>query len=185
MKYIIPLLLLLPLIVNCQRYSIESEAVCWNTGSVDSNLVRLTQVSFTGATREVGYINSSGLSVTPAGGTILYGQCECCNATTPVTSSQIKEFNASQPTFNPLNPPSTCNSTANAFFESSVDSTHVTFQLNGGSALPFSFFAGEDPKRATASISTSLGSGFNTIKITVTNSSGTESQERTIDCGGS
>ena len=185
MKLFIPLFfVLLPFAVDAQRYSIEEDAICWQVSGVDSNLTRLTQISFTGASRVVGFVNESGATVSPSGGTLLYGVCECCNATTPTaTSSQIVSFITSQPTFNPFNP-SACNSSATILFESTVDEAHISITLNG-SPVSFTYFPGESPRRASASFSSSTGSGINTVELTLSNGLGTEVETRTFDCGGS
>jgi|GEM_PF-4949299 len=183
MRLIIILFSILPLLSSCQKYDIEPEYICWKINNADSNLIRLTQISFTGATRLIGYVNAQGTTVTPSGGELLYGICECCNpTTTEPDSSQIISFVTSQPTFNPFNP-SQCNSSATIYLESTVDEAHITIELNG-SPVSFSYFPAESPRRASASFSSTTGSGENLVRLTVTNSFGTESETRTFNCGG-
>lgn len=183
MRLVIILFSILPLLSSCQKYDIEPDYMCWKVGSVDSNLIRLTQISFTGATRLIGYVNAQGTTVTPTGGELLYGICECCNPSEETPSStQIISFVTSQPTFNPFNP-TQCNSSATIYLESTVEEAHISITLNG-SPVSFSYFPAESPRRASASFSSSTGSGINTVQMTVTNSFGTESETRTFDCGG-
>lgn len=183
MRFIILLFTLLPFLSSCQKNEIQPDYICWKTSGVDSNLIRLTQITSKGAARLVTYINEQGATVTPSGGELLYGICECCNPTTTESdSSQIISFVTSQPTFNPFNP-TQCNSSATIFLESTVDEVHISIELNG-SPVPFSYFPAETPRRASASFSTTTGSGTNTVRLTVTNTFGTESETRTFDCGG-
>ncbi len=183
MRLILILLAFIPLLSSCQKSEIEPAYICWKTSGVDSNLIRLTQITSKGATRLVTYINEQGTKVEPSGGTMLYGICECCNpTTTEPDSSQIIRFITSQPTFNPLNP-GPCNSNATILLESTVEEAHISIELNG-SPVPFSYFPAETPRRASASYSSTAGSGINTVVLRVTNTFGTESETRTFDCGG-
>jgi len=183
MRFIILLFTLIPFLSSCQKSEIQPDFICWKTGGVDSNLIRLTQITSKGATRLISFINSVGDTVVPSGGKLLYGICECCNpTTTEPDSSQIISFVTSQPTFNPFNP-SQCNSSATIYLESTVDEAHITIELND-SPVSFSYFPAESPRRASASFSSTTGSGENTVRLTVTNSFGTESETRTFNCGG-
>lgn len=183
MRILIILFSILPLLSSCQKYDIEPDYMCWKVGSVDSNLISLRQISFTGATRLIGYVNAQGTAVTPTGGELLYGICECCNpTTTEPDSSQIISFVTSQPTFNPFNP-TQCNSSATIYLESTVEEAHISITLNGN-PVSFTYFPAESPRRASASFSSATGSGENTVQMTVSNSLGTEIETRTFNCGG-
>lgn len=182
MKHLLLILLAIPLLASCQKYDIEADAICWKTNGVDSNLVRLTQITSLGATRIIGYVNTSGVTVTPADGELLYGVCECCNPSVD-TLTQIISFSAAQPTLNPFNP-SVCNSSMTATVESTVDELHVTVELNGN-PITFDFFPSETPRRVYAFLPSSTGAGISTVTMTITNSLGSETETRTFDCGGS
>ncbi len=183
MRLLFILLILLPFFSSCQKNEIQPDYICWKIGGVDSNLIRLTQITSKGATSLITYVNEQGDKVEPLGGQMLYGICECCNpSTSEPDSSQIIRFITSQPTFNPLNP-GPCNSNATIFLESTVEEAHISIELNG-SPVPFSYFPAESPRRASASYSSTAGSGINTVVLRVTNTFGTESETRTFDCGG-
>lgn len=57
-------------------FAIKSEIVCWNTGSVDSTIVRYYLLNESG-TLSVNDYNQTGGSVNISGGTLTTGYCEC------------------------------------------------------------------------------------------------------------
>lgn len=64
------------------KYGVESTPICWQTGGVDSNLIRYTLISpSSGQPQHLFYINSLGAVVTPLGGILKMGWCCNCNGT--------------------------------------------------------------------------------------------------------
>lgn len=81
-------ILLVGLSTNAQRYNIVGQDICWNTGSVDSSLTRYFLVSTqTNQVKILTYLNSSGATVTPSGGTFAQGHCGCCGGSSSTSTS--------------------------------------------------------------------------------------------------
>jgi hypothetical protein len=170
--------------------------MCWTIDGTDSTLTRYTFISSRPGTLPVTliYRNAQGANVTPTGGRLAYGFCECCTRDT-LPIPRIENYAESVPVPNPMDPGSltACYRGQNAYVFGVTNPATQIVATSDGNPLTYvgdataglgewsfnpatRFFRALSPNYGT-------GTGPHDMQFTITIPAGTTGRTLNFDCG--